>query len=237
MSAIDVVILTYNRFNYLQKTIQSLVERTKYPYRLIVIDNNSNDKRVKKYLYQRKKEGTISELIVNSENLILKGWMKGINRVKSEYFAITDPDIIVPQLKPCWLTQLVNMMKSFPKLARIGLSLDPCDVPSCWTKKQAKRLAFRTGPFFNRDYALKIKDIDTTMQLIRTKCFKKMSASEKTEINADFWKKFHNFGLSVAAQNIIARHLGWNEYKDYPEYLMEKTINIRYYKEKELVTG
>ena len=38
---IDIVILTYNRLKYLQQTVDALFERTTYPFRLTIVDNNS----------------------------------------------------------------------------------------------------------------------------------------------------------------------------------------------------
>lgn len=234
MLPIDIVLLVYNRLNYLQQTIQALIQYTEYPYRLIVIDNNSTDNKVKKYLKKLQKNNIIYKLIFNKANFVLKGWQSGLLEVNSRLFAISDPDITVPKLSPCWLTQLVSLIEKFPRLARIGLSLDPKDVPPCWSKREAKRLAFKKGPYFNKEYGLRIIDIDTTMQIIRTASFKR-AGGLKEELNISFWKKFHKYGFSVASQNIIAKHLGWNEYKEEPEYLYEKCKRIREYPEKDLI--
>lgn len=232
---VDIVVLAYNRFKYLRRTIQALIQNTGYPCRLVVVDNSSTDFMVKEYLKNEHENGNIHKLIFNPTNLILKGWQKGLAEVTSPFFAITDPDIIVPGLEPCWLTQLVKLLEEFPRLARIGLSLEPENVPLCWTRRQAKRLAFRTGPFFDKERRLRIIDVDTTMQLIRTESFRESGGFEAEELNMSFWKKFHKYGLSVAAQHISALHLGWNEYIEEPEYLIEKTRQIREYPEKDLI--
>lgn len=235
MFPIDIIILAYNRFKYLQQTIEALIRHTRYPYRLIIIDNASTDYKVKKYLEQEYDKGTIHKLIFNPTNLILKGWHRGLIEVVSPFFAITDPDIVVPKLEPCWLTRLVGLLEKFSRLVRIGLSLDPENVPSCWTRRQARRLSFRAGPYFDKNYQLRIIDVDTTMQLVRTESFRKAGGFEVEQVDMSFWKKFHNCGLSVAAQNITARHLGWNEYIEEPEYLIEKTRQIGRYPERDLI--
>ena len=235
MLPIDIIILTYNRLRYLQQTVQTLIQRTKYPYRLIIVDNASTDFRVKEYLKELYQKNIIHKLIFNSTNFVLKGWGRGLAFVASPFFAITDPDIIIPELQPCWLTQLVRLLEKFPRLTRIGLSLDPENVPPCWTRRQAKKLAFRTGPLFDKEHRLRIIDVDTTMQLIHTEKFRKAGGFDAGELNMSFWRKFHEYGLSVATQYITAQHLGWNEYKEEPEYLIEKTKRIHKYLEKDLI--
>ncbi len=232
---IDIVLLTYNRLNYLRQTIEALVKRTNNPYRLIVVDNASTDLGVRPYLESQKQKGVISELIFNSANQLLSGWYSGLSKVRSPVFVISDPDIIVPAVEPCWLTQLLRLLENFPRLVRMGLSLDPADVPPCWTVKQAKRLCFRTGPFFDHQRNLRMADIDTTMQLIRTEAFRKNGGFQPAELNMDFWRRMRRFGVSAAAQDLTARHLGWREYLEEPAYLREKAKNIRPYPEISLL--
>lgn len=232
---IDIVLLTYNRLNYLRQTIAAIIERTHHPYRLIVVDNASTDPEVKVYLEGQQQKGVISELIFNPANQLLRGWYSGLTKVRSQVFAISDPDIIVPQVQPCWLTRLVSLLEEFPRLTRVGLSLDPRDVPPCWTAKQAERLCFCTGPYFNRQQKLRMADIDTTIQLIRAEPFGQNGGFQPVELNMDFWKKMRGFGVSAAAQDLVARHLGWREYLEEPAYLREKTKTIHPYREATLL--
>ena len=235
MRPIDIIILTYNRLNYLKKTLKSINENTKYPYRLIAVDNASTDILIKRFLEEQYVCGNINKIIVNKTNLLLDGWREGLEEVTSNYFAISDPDIIVPESNPCWLTQLVTFLDEFPRIVRVGLSLDTHNVPPCWSGKQGRKLAFKTGPYFNREHSLRIADVDTTMQLIRTEPFKKEYALKSRRLDRKFWIDFHNSGISVAAQNITGYHLGWNEYKEDPEYLLEKCKKLRYYPEAGLI--
>ena len=40
---IDVILVTFNRLNFLKHTVKKIYERTRYPYRLWIVDNNSTD--------------------------------------------------------------------------------------------------------------------------------------------------------------------------------------------------
>jgi len=247
---IDIVILTYNRLSYFKRMLESLISNTDYPYRLIVVDNASDDKNMIEYLKKQLLGGFINKLIINDKNYILKGWHYGLSEISSPFFALSDPDIVLPESRPCWLTQLVDSISRHPEVVRIGLSLDTQDVPDCWTKKQAKRLCFKTGPIYKAalgnlqrsspDYSgstrqFRITDIDTTMQIIRTDHFRKAGGYEFRELNIEFWKGFRKQGLSLAAQHLTAKHLGWYEYQDEPCYLKKKSAQIRYYPEVELI--
>lgn len=273
---IDIVILTYNRLAYFKKMLKSLCNNTDYPYRLIVVDNASDDRHMIEYLRLKHYDGFINKLIINDKNYILKGWHYGLSTISSPFFALSDPDIILPESRPCWLTQLVNSISRYSEIVRIGLSLDPQDVPECWTKKQGKRLCFQTGPVYKNDIPrcpsggllakssiatqrcdrdtifseklcgerniiaqgaapFRITDIDTTMQIIRTDNFRNAGGFEFRELNIEFWKGFRKQGLTLAAQHLTAKHLGWYEYQDEPCYLKKKSAQIRYYPEVELI--
>ena len=59
MQPIDIIIATYNRRELLEQMIREIEERTKTPYRLIVVDNHSTADDTVDYVQQLKKEGKI----------------------------------------------------------------------------------------------------------------------------------------------------------------------------------
>jgi len=112
---IDIVMVTFNRLEFLKKTIDAINENTKHPYRIIVVDNNSSDGTCK-WLVLAKGVGLISEYLLLDKNLgLATGLSEGFKLVKSEYFVATQDDLIPPDLDPCWLERLVDLFKKYEK--------------------------------------------------------------------------------------------------------------------------
>lgn len=115
---VDIFITAYLRQFYTQETIRYLYERTKYPFRLFVINNGGNDELVE--------AGTEDRKIFLGVNLtynvgIHGAWNMALAMAESEYFITSDNDIYVPDLDPCWLTQLVKFMDERPDYGAISL--------------------------------------------------------------------------------------------------------------------
>lgn len=107
MKPIDIFICSYLRQVYTQKTIEYLHERTKYPFRLFVIDNGGNDE----VLTEAVKQNKVFLWLKASSNMgIHAAWNLALSIAESDYFITSDNDIYVPDLDPDWLTQLVKLM-------------------------------------------------------------------------------------------------------------------------------
>ena len=114
----DIFITAYLREAFTKNTIDYLKKRTKYPYRLWLIDYGSNQD-VWKY-YSSKIKGF--NLIKISENLgIHCAWNIAASLATEKYFITSDNDIYVPELDPDWLTQLVQFMDERPDYGAISL--------------------------------------------------------------------------------------------------------------------
>ncbi|AZR72018.1 hypothetical protein BBF96_00510 [Anoxybacter fermentans] len=112
---VDIIIVNYNTCSFLKKCIKSIEEHTRYPYRLIIIDNNSKDGS-KEYLDRLKQKGVT--VIYNNENLgTSKAWNQGIKIGKGKYILFLNPDILVT---PYWLTKMVACAESDKKIAVVG---------------------------------------------------------------------------------------------------------------------
>jgi len=234
MKPIDILILSYNRLGYLVRTIESIRSRTEYPYRLIVTDNASGRDTVAN-LKSMRDEKLIDVLVENTENLFMDGWHYGLEHVRSGLFCITDPDIEVPPLNPCWLTQMVDCFGLYPDLARLGVSLTDDNIPPCWNKFESRFLTFRTGKVFSEQPFLRKSTPDTTLQMIRKTVFKKAGGFQTQTVDFKMLKTLSNHGVCAVHQDIICRHLGWDEYKDYPDYLKYKNKKIKPYREVGLI--
>lgn len=114
--------VTYNRLEFTKKAITYLKERTKTPYRLIVVDNNSNDG-TQEALFALKQNGYIQHLILLQENYgIHMAKNYGLALVRSTpYYIDTDNDILCasyPDGKD-WVGRLVELMDKYPKFGAI----------------------------------------------------------------------------------------------------------------------
>ena len=123
---LDIFITCYLRQAYTEKTIEYLYERTKYPFRLFVIDNGGNDE----VLEEAVKQNKVFLWIKNSYNVgIHASWNLALSMAESEYFITSDNDIYVPDLGDSvntqvtndWLGTLIRYMNERPDYAAISL--------------------------------------------------------------------------------------------------------------------
>lgn len=118
---IDIVMLCWNRVELTQNSISFLDARTKYPYRLFVIDNASEDA-TPELLKKEEEAGRVFHSLRMSKNVgVHMGWNTAVGLVESNYFITTDNDCYVPLVDPDWLTQLVKFMDERPDYGAIAL--------------------------------------------------------------------------------------------------------------------
>jgi hypothetical protein len=232
--SVDILILTCNRPEYFEKMLNALRRQTGFPFRLIVVDNASEQDMVMR-LRRMHEKGLIDVLICNPVNEFMGGWRHGLKHITSPLFALSDPDIVVPDTTPCWLTQMTGCFERMPDLVRLGVSLSSENIPPCWNKFEARFLCLRAGKRICQNPLLRSATADTTLQLIRTDSFWKIGGFSAETIDFEFLKKLRTQGICAVHQDISAVHLGWNEYKDYPEYLRRKNALIRPYREVSLI--
>ena len=111
---IDIIIPVYNGYEYLEPLLNSIKNNTTHPYRLIVINDASPDKRVKELLKAMLVEHESVLFLENKENL---GFVKSVNKAVKEArgdFVILNTDTEVP---PFWLERLMYPIKHLPKVA------------------------------------------------------------------------------------------------------------------------
>lgn len=109
---IDIFICSYLRQKYTGETIRYLKERTRYPYRLWLLDNGGNEEHRDK----------VDFYIPFKENIgIHPVWQIAFGLAESDYFITSDNDIFVPNLEPDWLTQMVKFMDERPDYGAISL--------------------------------------------------------------------------------------------------------------------
>jgi len=118
VNGIDITMVTFQRLEYTKKAIQHIAERTRVPYRLIVVDNGSTDG-TREWLAQSSHVGILVALDANCGIHYAKNI--ALSLVESEPFFIdTDNDILAPNLTPDWVAQLIGLMKDFPSYGAIA---------------------------------------------------------------------------------------------------------------------
>ena len=120
---ISIIVITFNRIEYIKIFIEYLYLFTDYPFRLIVVDNGSEDG-TKELILKLEKDGLIWKHVFNSENLKLAAAQtEGFKQVESDLFVVADDDMQVPIFKsPCWLTLLRNKILSDDNIGCINFS-------------------------------------------------------------------------------------------------------------------
>jgi len=110
----EIIIITYNNLEDTKRCLESIKLNTdKTPYRLIFVDNGSNDGTID---FLKKVPNSI--LIENSENRgFVKAMNQGFDQVTAKYTVWLNNDVIVTSN---WLEILINHLEKNPKAAAIG---------------------------------------------------------------------------------------------------------------------
>lgn len=111
---VDIIVLTYNRLDYFKMFVEMVYENTNYPFRLIVVDNGSEDG-TREYIERLKKENLVWKYVFNKENLPLASALTEGFKVSESEFVITVADDMMPPKRlhgPCWLEVFVTKMES-----------------------------------------------------------------------------------------------------------------------------
>jgi GT2 family glycosyltransferase len=119
---IDIFVTCFLRQSFTEQTIKYLHERTKYPFRLFVIDNGGNQE----VLDEAVKQKLVFLVIRPSSNIgIHASWNLALAMAESDYFITSDNDILVPNLNPDWLEQMVGIMREREVDHLAALALQP----------------------------------------------------------------------------------------------------------------
>lgn len=112
----DIIIPVWNMKGLTEQCVNSIQRHTKFPYRIIIVDNASGDE-TRRYLEDLTKRKDIDvTLIRNEENLgNSKAANQGMRASGAEYVCILDNDTLVMDN---WLTEMINIAE---KDERIGV--------------------------------------------------------------------------------------------------------------------
>jgi glycosyltransferase involved in cell wall biosynthesis len=91
---VDILMCTYNGEDFIELQIQSILDQTHTDFKLIIVDDHSNDRTVEIIQKMRLNEKRI-ELHQNKKNVgYFNNFLKGLDFVKSDYLFFSDQDDI-----------------------------------------------------------------------------------------------------------------------------------------------
>jgi Glycosyl transferase family 2 len=208
VDAIDIVLLTYNRLEYLVATVQALRERTPEPFRLTIVDNAS-DSGVRNWLVEHR--DLFHQVIFRAENEHIAGFQPGIDATSSDPFVLAEPDLLVPALEPSWLARLHGLMERHPDFGLIGVGLDPANRPSVLGPELIDADALVNGEIVEANVGI-------WFQMIRRDALRVPYVKDAAACIA-----IRETGYRVGwAPGIRAFHLGWEDYRRHPAHLASK---------------
>src|SRR4051812_33977932 len=124
---VDIILLAHDRLEHLEATVDALEARTRHPYRLTIVDNASEPK-VRTWLADNRHR--FERVIFRPGNEHVPGFNHGIRATTSDPYVLSDPDIIVPDVEPCWLTRMLELVERHPDFGLIGMGLEQFNRPA-----------------------------------------------------------------------------------------------------------
>lgn len=127
------MMVTFNRLELTKQTIKNILEVTKYPFELIIIDNFSIDGTVD-YLYKELGDAIHNHQYMksfkihkNPENLgIAIGRNQALQMAEGEWLSTLDNDVLLPDN---WLSECIDILSSNSQYAMIGVNMEDVSYP------------------------------------------------------------------------------------------------------------
>jgi GT2 family glycosyltransferase len=110
--------VVWNEWQITKQALSTIKKNSNFPYRLILVDNNSDNK-TKSFLKDIEKTQEFGETVVifNDKNL---GWIKGVNKgleiSTNKYICFINNDVL------CGVDWLKNMINTMEKISKIGIA-------------------------------------------------------------------------------------------------------------------
>jgi hypothetical protein len=204
---VDIILLSYNRLDFLVAMVEALEARTLWPYQLTVVDNLSGPE-TRQWL--RENGGRFHQVIWNDHNEHLAGFQRGIAATAGELFVLSDADIVVsePTADGCWLTRLVALAERHPDFGLLGVRLD--------SVTEARNAPLEDAPLIDEEILETATGV--WLNLIRRKALRIPYMSDGITCHA---VRRSGYRVGIAA-DIYATHLGDGDPQKHPDYLARK---------------
>ncbi len=113
---ISIIMLSFNRIEDTKFSIKQLYKHSKFPFELILFDNNSDKIQIAELRKFTKRYKNL-KLIESKMNLgVAKGRSKAANYAKGKYYFFMDNDIVVT---PYYMENLIEVLESDPKTVAV----------------------------------------------------------------------------------------------------------------------
>lgn len=146
---ISVIMLTMNRWQKTKMALDHLVNSTRLPYELIILDNNSSDETAGMLRWYAKQHPHV-RLILEKENLgCAGGRQKALSEARGDYIVMLDNDI---RVTPWWLENLL-----------IRLVESRADAACCRVVLPDGRVQYNGGSFRVRDRFILFSFLDSSL--------------------------------------------------------------------------
>ena len=124
----NICMVTYNRIEFTKQAVASIVNHTRFPHVITIVDNNSQDG-TREYLKELHRKGLIKNLVLLDENI---GVARASNLAwqiepEAEYYLKYDNDIVIE--KSDWLLNMVKVIDKFQEIGVLGYNFEPISYP------------------------------------------------------------------------------------------------------------
>lgn len=204
---INILVLTKDNSLFLSECVRSLTAHTVFPFQITVIDNSLNIQSVSDNRMICQKLG--AKYFKASKNrwvLSIHEYLK-LHELNSEYFCVTDDDVLVPEVSRdglCWLALMLGVMEKYSFIGKLGASLEspPDDLHDDLKTNEKK---FKRTMLCPEIYDA---PVDSTLAIYRYSAF----------IGHPFSSPFHMSQLKPKYLTgrlscVICRHIGWSRFE------------------------
>jgi glycosyltransferase involved in cell wall biosynthesis len=238
-----IILLTLERPIQLKEMIDSIVCFTeKETYEIIICDNGSTQPEMIEYL---KSIESKHKVIYNNKNLIFKGFNPALSLVETDFFIMSDPDIVLKEGIPSnWIELMQNFLKEV-NVPKVGVALDLNDIDINAFAPNKKIYDWEKSLYKKEKLCKSFPDpyyevmTDTTLCMYRRDTFDYWNVNSKPQIeifdrrNIISQNRYNNKYLKNPARiggRFVSRHLGWrmatdDKYKLDWEYYREAIKN------------
>ena len=210
---IPIFVLSFHRVEMTKLCLQYLSERTSIPITIHIWDNGSNYNEQQELfkLYQKHMYDSLNLLSFNSGTTypkIIQHAMATTHPYESKYFVFNDADVYCPQISPCWLTKLIEIMDANIDLGCIAAQLPP---------------QVLQAPYEDRGDHTLCAAVGNTLKVIRSSAWQKINKNSIYSDDFYICDAMRNAGyLSAFANDVWCLHAGQCENWGYtPEQVKE----------------
>ena len=142
------------------------------------------------------------QLILRPVNEFLRSLNLGIAATSSDPFMVTDPDLIVPALEPCWLTRMNDIMARHPDFGLLGVGLDQSNLPAVQEPESIAPGELVDGEIVERP-------VGSVFTLIRRSALRSSYETDWATCQS-VARAGYRYGW---APEVRAHHLGWDDFR------------------------